>query len=175
MMLVRRATSADAPLIAQVQVEGWRSTYRGIVADEFLDTMSTEAHTRQWLDALDRPEHLTWVVEAKNDGMVAFADGGPERTGRQDFRGELYAIYILHGWRGRGIGKRLVRQAAGALLESDMETMLVWVLADNPHRRFYEALGGRPVDEQEIQIGNQRLVEVAYGWDDLRSIADPPA
>jgi hypothetical protein len=44
--------------------------------------------------------------------------------------------------------------------------MLVWVLADNPSRRFYEALGGAPVRTQHIEFGGTLLEEIAYGWRD---------
>jgi hypothetical protein len=46
--------------------------------------------------------------------------------------------------------------------------MLVWVLAANPGRAFYTALGGQQVDEKETTIGTVPLLEVAYGWPDLR-------
>jgi hypothetical protein len=49
--------------------------------------------------------------------------------------------------------------------------MLVWVLAANPGRAFYATLGGQQVDEKEITIGAAPLLEVAYGWPDLRELA----
>jgi len=45
--------------------------------------------------------------------------------------------------------------------------MLVWVMAANQYKIFYEALGGRPFAEKEVNIGGANLVEVAYGWRDL--------
>ncbi len=50
--------------------------------------------------------------------------------------------------------------------------MTVWVLADNPFRRFYERLGGKLFCEKEIEIGEQKLLEVAYGWDDLGALLE---
>ncbi|MDZ8108911.1 MAG: hypothetical protein RM338_25260 [Nostoc sp. DedQUE12a] len=47
--------------------------------------------------------------------------------------------------------------------------MLVWVLADNPASSFYQSLGGQQVNQNQIEIGNVQLVEVAYGWTDTRS------
>jgi hypothetical protein len=44
--------------------------------------------------------------------------------------------------------------------------MIVWVLADNPARRFYEALDGQYVGERDIEIDGVKLREVAYGWAD---------
>jgi len=48
--------------------------------------------------------------------------------------------------------------------------MLIWVLAKNPSRAFYEALGGQRVYEKQIVIGGETLVEVAYGWRDIHSL-----
>ena len=102
--------------------------------------------------------------------MIGFANGGPERDGRDDFRGELYGLYVLPSWHGQGVGKRSVVNFAEWLLDSGVDTMLVWTLAANPYRRFYERLGGKPVAEKDIEIGEQKLIEVAYGWHDLRVI-----
>jgi len=43
----------------------------------------------------------------------------------------------------------------------------VWVLAENPFRNFYEALGGKLIREQTIERWGQEFIEVAYGWNDL--------
>ena len=50
---------------------------------------------------------------------------------------------------------------------------MVWVLADNPSRRFSEALGGTFVADKVIEVGGKALVEVAYGWGDLRALTNP--
>jgi hypothetical protein len=57
--------------------------------------------------------------------------------------------------------------AAGRLALEGLNGLMLWVLAANPTRGFYEALGGRLLGEQPIQIGPDSLVEVAYGWEDL--------
>ena len=51
-----------------------------------------------------------------------------------------------------------------------LDTMLVWTLADNPYRRFYERRGGKLIAEKDIEIGVQKLVEVAFGWEDVASL-----
>ena len=167
---IRLATPADAAAIARVQVEGWQSTYRGIVADEVLDGMTVETRTPAWLENLQASQAMTFVAESPADGVVAFANCGPERTGRTDFDGELYALYVLSAWRRQGLGKQLFGQCADTLRASSKSKLLVWVLSANPYRPFYESLGGRLVDEQPIAIGSQTLLEVAYAWDDLKQI-----
>lgn len=170
MTIIRPATNDDAPAIAHVQVETWRSAYRGIVADQFLDTFSEDDRTVRWTEIIQRPEQITFVAEDEGDGVVGFANGGSERSGREDFRGELCGLYVLPASHGKGIGRRLVATFAHWLIDSGLDTMLVWVLADNPFRQFYEHFGGKLVDEREIQIGKQKLGEVAYGWDDVAAL-----
>lgn len=42
MYIIREAQIADAPAIARVGVDTWRSTYCGIMADDYLDDLSYE-------------------------------------------------------------------------------------------------------------------------------------
>jgi hypothetical protein len=49
--------------------------------------------------------------------------------------------------------------------------MLAWVLAENSSRAFSEAIGGKLLGSQEIEIGGVTLKEVASGWDHTQSLA----
>jgi ribosomal protein S18 acetylase RimI-like enzyme len=71
----------------------------------------------------------------------------------------------MKDYHGRGWGRQLFMAAAGRLASEGLKGLMLWVLADNPTRGFYEALGGRLLGEQPIQIGNDSLAEVAYGWE----------
>jgi hypothetical protein len=42
-LVIREAAPADAPGIARVHVDTWRTTYQGIVPDQFLARLSYEA------------------------------------------------------------------------------------------------------------------------------------
>jgi GNAT superfamily N-acetyltransferase len=53
----------------------------------------------------------------------------------------------------------------------EIDSMLVWVLADNLACRFYEILGGQRVYEKEIERGGTKLIEIAYGWTDLSNLS----
>ena len=95
---------------------------------------------------------------------------GPERSGNAIYRGELYAIYLLAPYQRQGLGRRLTMAVIQRLLQCGLPSMLVWVLAANPGRAFYATLGGQQVDEKETTIGDAPLLEVAYGWPDLREL-----
>jgi GNAT superfamily N-acetyltransferase len=168
--VVRAAGIGDAAAIARVHVASWRSTYRGILPDDFLESLSEARYEERWKRSLT--DHGTRVYVSKDKGeVVAFASGGRERAGEQGYSGELYAIYVLDEARGRGHGRGLVRAVATGLGELGLADMIVWVLRDNaPARRFYERLGGVYVRSQPTTIGATMLQEVSYGWRSLDDI-----
>ena len=170
--MIREARPEDAPAIARVHVDSWRSTYTGIVPDEHLAALSYERREQGWRDALSNPDHPSFVYVAGDEAgkVVGFASGGPEREGHPDYKGELYAIYIFAEYQRRGLGRQLTQAVARRLLNAGTSSMLVWVLAGNPGRAFYEALGGQYLSEKKITIGEKELVEVAYGWKDIRAL-----
>jgi GrpB-like predicted nucleotidyltransferase (UPF0157 family) len=87
----------------------------------------------------------------------------------------VQAIYVLAEHRGRGIGRKLMTEAALGLQQRGCGAMLVWVLKENaPSRRFYERLGGEILNEQPLVIGGAELIEVAYGWPDLAAAFGKP-
>ncbi len=160
--MIREATAADATAIARVHVEGWRTTYCGIVPDDVLASLSTEQWERSWAERLNKPDGLKFVYVAEDDAgtVVGFASGGPEREGD----------LVYTDQQGKGIGGRLTRMVAERLAVMGHDTMLVWVLGENPARHFYAALGSVPVREKPITIGGASLAEVAYGWTDTRPL-----
>jgi len=171
-MLIRRATAEDAEAIARVHVESWRAAYAGIVPDEFLAALSVERRAAQWRETV-APERQSYLVVAEDEGaVIGFAVAGPGRESDATYTGELYAIYLQPERQGQGVGRALVREIARELQRRGLGSMLVWVLAENPARKFYEALGGQYVREKEIEIGGKALIEVAYGWKSLAPLIE---
>lgn len=174
MPTIRIAVPADAPAIARVHVDSWRTTYRELINDEFLANLSYECRAQSWAKTLidSNADSLLYIAADEAGKIIGFASAGPEHTGETDYQSELYAIYLLQQAQGQGIGRKLIQTAAGELLERRFLSMLVWVLKDNrPSRRFYEAVGGEYLYEKPIGIGGQNLIEVAYGWKDLHLLA----
>jgi GNAT superfamily N-acetyltransferase len=171
--LIRPAKLADAPSIAQVNVESWRTTYKGIMPDELLANQSVERRETMWSGVLSNPDSRTFLFVAEVDGQViGFAAAGPERTEHPIYKGELYAIYLLADHQGRGIGRALAKAVVHRLLEKGYDTMLIWVAFQNPATHFYEALGGHRVASKREAFGGTIIEEIAYGYDDIRRLVE---
>jgi len=175
-MFLRAATPSDIPAIVRIHVDTWRTTYQGIMPDALLGNLSYEKREHSWRQIIQQAsEDSNFIYVAEDDlgQIVGFANGGVERTGDPVYRGELYAIYILQNHQNQGIGRELVWVVAEQLSQVGIDSMLVWVLADNPARRFYENLGGQKVREREIERGRTKLNEIAYGWQDISNFQRP--
>jgi ribosomal protein S18 acetylase RimI-like enzyme len=169
--VIRSATLTDAPAIARVHVASWRSTYRGLLSEDFLLSLSETGYSERWKRVIAERTSKVYVAEDEGE-VVGFSSGGRERAGEKGYEGELYAIYVLDSAQRRGFGRELVRATVSGLRELGLDNMIIWVLRDNqPARAFYERLGGVYVRAQPITIGLTTLEEVSYGWrrlDDVR-------
>jgi GNAT superfamily N-acetyltransferase len=168
MISIRAATEHDAVAISRVHVQSWRTTYAGIVPDEYLAALNEAERVPRWREQLARDIQ---VYIADVDGEVAgFICGGPIREPIETYDAELYAIYFLESAQRQGIGTALVRELVGSLMNQGFTSMIVWVLEKNPSRHFYVKSGAQFVTSKDIEIGGATLLEVAYGWSDLGAI-----
>ena len=168
--LVRPAETDDAAAIARVHVDTWRTAYRALLPDDFLDSLSEAGYEERWRRTIDEGSNRVYVA-ANAQGVIGFASGGRERAGENGYEGELYAIYVLQEAQGHGHGRRLVQAVVGGLRELGLSNMIVWVLRENAvARKFYEKLGGVYVRAQPITIGSALLQEVSYGWRRLEEV-----
>ncbi|WP_191560441.1 GNAT family N-acetyltransferase [Metabacillus idriensis] len=165
---IRIAAQEDAKQIAVVHVDSWRTTYKGIVAESFLEKMTYESRERLWASA--SPDSVV-VAEDTNGRIVGFVSFGPERTKEFDFDGELYAIYLLKEVQGSGIGRKLVLAAAEGLIKQNHQSMLLWVMNANPSKGFYERFLPEKVAEDVYTIEGEDHQETALGWRDLQKLA----
>jgi L-amino acid N-acyltransferase YncA len=169
---VRRAQIQDTDAISRIHVDTWKSTYKGIVPYKFLDTMSYGRSKEMWDGRLidDEDPTAVFVAEAETGTVVGFVSCGPARGPKQGYDGELYAIYVAPRMQKMGVGRMLLLAAIRELRFRGYESMIAWVLGENPFRRFYESLGGEPVLKKQIEIGGKPLEETGYGWKSLNAL-----
>ncbi len=168
MILIRKAEPSDAAGIARVHVESWRSTYRGIVPDAYLDALDEAERAGHWRDLL-KNGMLVLIAERAGE-VLGFATGGKSRDGLAGCDAELYAIYLLEEAQRARIGRDLLREVARLLNQDGFRSMGVWVLAKNPAKGFYERMGAEYAGAKDIEIGGATLAEQAYVWADLATL-----
>ena len=164
-LIIRDASPADAEAIARVHVDTWRSTYAGIIPDSVLVGMSASGQQAQWARQLRgrRGGEFALVAQDSEHGIIGFGSAGRVR-GDAPFHGEVFTLYVLPDCQGQGIGQRLLSGLFDGLRDRGMSSAVVWVLAMNPARFFYEAMGAARAAEREERIWGEALPEFAYGW-----------
>lgn len=170
-MNIRKAVLNDAKGIAKVHVDSWRTTYKNIIPDEFLNNLSYQRREELWINNI--PKGNVFVAENDKGEIVGFSSGGIERSGKyKEYQGELSSIYILKEFQGQGIGKALTNPVIRELEKLGINSMLVFVLEENGSRLFYEKIGGKIIDTVEVEIAGKKLKELVYGWDNIRTLND---
>ena len=164
---VRPGRVADAPAIARIEVETWRTTYAGMLPDKVLLAMSVQRLTISWASFLrQRPNDVRVAENAKGEA-IGFGNCGAQRNSTIDFAGEIYTLYVTPDAQGEGAGRGVLLGLFQRLVSMGYASALVWVVRANPSRYFYERLGGAQVMHKPIPLGGEQVEAVAYGWRDL--------
>jgi ribosomal protein S18 acetylase RimI-like enzyme len=165
-MNLRRATSADVPDIAIVNVDTFQATQRGIVPDSVLKNLDVGKAADRFQRLLSRDDLQAFIYVAEvNGAVIGYAMAGLAREHVPGYIGELYGIYILPPYHRSGIGRQLVQAVANELMHAGVPSMYVLVFKENTRaRRFYESLGGQFLFERTITLGDEDVPEVGYGW-----------
>lgn len=172
---IRPASVDDAASIARVHVETWQSAYAGILPDEYLIGLDIADETRKWRTLLagDRADTVALVAECTEETgrrtVVGFGTAGPAQDVNLLYDGEVYTLYVAPDWQGRDLGQRLLGALLRSLFERGMEDAIVWVLAGNASRFFYEHMGAQQIAQRHERVAGESVSSMAYGWSDLEA------
>lgn len=173
-MIIRLAREEDAVAMGRVMVDTYLAAHRDqMPADVWAkraEEWSYEESAQGWARTLraiaedPNPRECIYIAEEAGE-LVGLAMGGPAKGEDLPHVGEIYALYIRASHQQRGLGRRLVQATATHLAQVGMRTLHIGCLASNtPARRFYEAIGGRVVEERFFDEEGVLLPEVVYGW-----------
>lgn len=143
---IRPARAEDAEAIADLHAASWRSAYRGMFSDAYLDGDVATERRRQWVRRLrmePRPDQGVFIA-VEDDSCVGFLcvflDAEPAWGPLLD------NLHVRPDRKGQGIGQALIRAGlAWMRTRGAFDRWHLWVLEDNtPTRRVYEHLGWQP-------------------------------
>ncbi|HWE61051.1 MAG TPA: GNAT family N-acetyltransferase [Chloroflexota bacterium] len=172
---LRDASAHDIEAIAARHADSWRRHYRGAYLDSFLDGDVVADRQAVWGERLTAPGTDQFTIVADCDGVVAgfvhmILDADPRWGALLD------NLHVSHRLKRRGIGRRLLGEAARGLAwrrPADSRFYL-WVLDQNrAAQSFYAACGGTDVETtlRGPFPGGGRALSHRMAWPDAAALA----
>ena len=159
--IIRKRERKDCKDIAHVVTVAWNETYKGIVPDKFLDNLylNEEKRAINSFNNFDEMNNHQFVLEIDNK-IVGFVNVGITDDVSYKNCGEIYALYIVNGYKGYGYGKKLIDVGINELKKIGCDKMLIGCLRGNPSNEFYKHIGCKFIKTRFFQKLN--LYENVY-------------
>lgn len=154
---LRNATDKDKEEIGGVYLSSWKSAYKNILPSSYLNSLTKEECTKE----IDPVKNLIIEDDGKIVGIIHFDKA---RDFKDDYIGEIVAVYILEEYRRLGLGEILFESASLSLVRMGINKVYLWVLKENKiARRFYEKMNMHVSNEtKSMEIQNEEFSLLKY-------------
>ncbi len=165
-MNIRRATTHDAELLAQLSIRTFTETFGAMYPPEDLEFFLADSYSvdRQRAILAD-PDSAVWFL-MDGDDAVGYVNVGPCGLPHVDVKpddGEVKRLYIVQSHQGNGAGVELMQTAVDWLLREGPRVLWLGVWSENyGAQRFYQRFGFEPAGEYKFKVGGSRDHEFIY-------------
>ena len=140
-MDIRTATSYDLDRIAEIYVKNHTETYRGLLSDDYLDSLTLDYAKEKWNAYLCGKDKKMWVAYS-GDEFLGFAAGTEDKNIADTWY--LDSLHITEKARGRGIGTDLIKTMMRCAAENGYTMMSVCIVKGNDNAgSLYKKLGAK--------------------------------
>ncbi len=152
---IRKAGTADIPLIQEIAYKTWPVTFQNIL---------TAAQIIYMLDLMYSSESLQDQMLHKNHQFL-LASNSEEYSGFSSYQVvssstiKIHKIYVNPEAQGKGIGASLFRYIELLAEQLHVSKVTLNVNINNQAISFYQARGYQTIRQEDIQIGNGYLME----------------
>ena len=168
-MVIREGTEGDIGSIANLHVQSWRTAYRGILSDDYLDGRAHKDRLAIWQERFSGQgsKRMFVLVAERDDQLAGFVCVFPQEDAV--FGSFLDNLHVAPELTGQGIGRQLLSEAARRLLtDGPRVSLYFWVFEQNRRaRQFYERTGAIAAGSAENPMPDgKRVLSVRYYWPD---------
>lgn len=159
MIEIMKAKQEDSLQIAIVNVYTWKTQYSGLMKDETINFRIKNVENSSEKIKKRINEDGNYLVAKKDNTVIGFCRYGKcQEKGYEDF-GQINALYLLEGFKGKGIGKRLFEEAKKEIKNMGYSKMRIDCLKGNSTLGFYLHMGGKVVSEFEHTFVEEKIKE----------------
>lgn len=160
-IIIRNIEEKDIPRVVDIQIDGWKTAYKGIIDDSILNSMDRDKKIEK--RNKDYKDNGFIVAESDKEvvGFCRYIDSNKFTQDILDIDCELLALYVKPELKYNGIGTKLFQFVMDEFKSKNKTKMILWCLKDNePSKEFYKKMGGEIIKERVIEIEKQNYWEV---------------
>ena len=160
---VRRAKPCDATAIASTHDDAWRGAYQGVIPGPELDKLINRRGPDWWDSAIRKGSRV--AILAFGDSWPAMPITAAIAHAASTTTARSTSSICDPEFQGLGFGRKLFSAVRRDLVQSSLQSLVIWALSDNePAVGFYRALGGKAVARSSERFGTRVLDKVAFAW-----------
>lgn len=148
---------SDFKAIRAIAKTVWPVTYSTILSKEQLEYMFEMMYSISSLQEQETLKNHQFIIAYENEVPLGFASY--EFNCEKMEKTKIHKIYILPNLQGKGIGRALVDYISNEALKQSNRAVFLNVNRYNIAKNFYEKMGFKIVREEDIDIGNNYLME----------------
>jgi len=164
-IVIKRATDQDVETISRIYASSWKSAYKGLIPQQFLDELEED----RWVDAFQgwlKAGSVTALLIYDKElpfGCIAYGKSRDEKLPKW---GEIISIYLLPEYFGKGYGHRLLKAALNDMKSAGYDHIYLWVLEENKRAREFYIRNGftSSNDKHAFGIKNKPLNNIRYTY-----------
>lgn len=136
---IKKPEKKDAEEIAKLVISAWQETYKGLIDDNYLNSLDVETAKDRWEKEIEDDKNV--LIYKENDkilGVIKY-----DAAENEVENGEVYVLYVKPEEKRKGIGTKLLNTVKQNLLKDNYKKMIVWCLDGNKiGESFYSKSGG---------------------------------
>lgn len=152
MIEIRKAIPEDALGVAIVNVYTWKTAYSGLIPDEIIDSRIDRVIEIANRNRIDIEAGNNFIVAKEDNTVIGFAWYGKSRNEEFVDTGEIYALYVLSGFQGKGIGRDIFTLCIEELKKLGCNSVIINCLEGNNSIEFYKHMGGKVLGKRKDKI-----------------------
>lgn len=165
-IVIRNVREEDIEEIADINIDGWQTAYRGIISAEFLNNIDRKLKIEKIKGNYKENNFIVATLNNEVVGFCRYTDNNEFSNEYANIDCEVCALYVKSTLKRQGIGKTLIQFAIDDLKRKGKKQMILWCLKDNnPSRAFYEKMGGKIYKYKPLKIGEKEYEEISYIYD----------
>jgi len=166
---IQEATLKHVQGLANVHVKTWQQAYKGIIDQAHLDALDLKQREERWINILQIPNRKSQVYVLLNNQnqVVGFYSIGESREKEHNYTHELWGLYILPEYQGRGLGRFVFEDVKQKLHALNAQSLCVIVLKEGPAVGYYKKMGAQIIQENQTEIGGKQYTVYLMGWDKI--------